>query len=80
MENALGKPIDRQVLSIEDLSAELSQSPDDIMLRYRAVFAIGRGMWWNKDKTFNVRRGFAVTDAKSWLHAHLADKRGKNAA
>ncbi len=80
VEHALGHPIERKVLSVPDLMADLSQAPDDTMRRYRAVFAIGRGMWWNKDQTFNARRGIAVTDAESWLHAHLAGKQGEGAA
>ena len=71
MEQALGRPIRREVLTVADLIADLAQSPDDVMRRYRAVFAIGRGMWWDKNATFNARRGIPVTDAASWLQAHL---------
>ena len=71
VEQALGRPVRREVLTVPDLMADLAQSPDDVMLRYRAVFAIGRGMWWDKDATFSARRGIPVTDAASWLQAHL---------
>lgn len=71
VEQALGRPIRREVLTVPDLMDDLSRAPDDIMRRYRAVFAIGRGMWWEKDQTFNARQGIAVTDAASWLRAHL---------
>ena len=60
VEQALGRPIRREVLTVPD-----------VMRRYRAVFAIGRGMWWDKNATFNARRGIPVTDAASWLQAHL---------
>ena len=72
VERELGRPIVRELLSIDDLNAELIEVPDDTMRRYRAVFAIGRGMWWDKDKTFNARREIDVTDAAGWLRSHLA--------
>ena len=71
VEQSLGRLIRREVLTVPDLMADLAQSPDDVMRRYRAVFAIGRGMWWDKNATFNARRGIPVTDAASWLQAHL---------
>ncbi len=80
VEHLLGRSIDREVLTVPDLMADLADSPGDTMRRYRAVFAIGRGMWWNKAQTFNARENIAVTDAESWLRAHLADKRQESVA
>lgn len=80
VEQALGRPIRREVLTVPDLMAALAAAPDDTMRRYRAVFALGRGMWWDKERTFNAERGIAVTDAKAWLHDRLAKKRAESGA
>lgn len=77
VERELGRPIERVELTTDALAADLAGDPDDTMRRYRAVFAIGRGMWWDKDQTFNARRNLAVTDARTWLHRHLADGRSE---
>ena len=79
VERVLGRPVTREVLPIPDLMADLARDPDDVMRRYRAVFALGRGMWWDKDKTFNARRGITVMDAEGWLRTHLAARMRKDA-
>jgi hypothetical protein len=48
---------------------ELARDPGDSMKKYRAVFAQGVGVAWDKDSTFNVERGIATITA-----AHLARK------
>jgi len=75
VEQALGRPVRREVLSISKLMAALAQAPDDTMRRYRAVFALGRGTWWDKEQTFNARREIATTDAATWLRNQLAGER-----
>lgn len=80
VEQALDRPIERELLTVPDLSTDLSHAPDDAMRRYRAVFAGGRGMWWDKDGTSDARRGIAVTDAQGWLRSHLAHRHGRDAA
>lgn len=74
VERALGRATTREVWDTPGLMDALSTDPSDTLKRYRAVFALGRGMSWNKDDTFNAQRGLAVTDTTTWLTEHMADQ------
>lgn len=65
------KPFTRNVLSLDSLQTELTKNPDDQMLRYRAAFALGDGMWWNIEKTYNFKRGIETQDTEQWLNTHI---------
>ncbi len=73
VEEQTGKAVTRIELSLEELDDQLSQAPDDVMLRYRKAFALGTGMWWEKSKTYNHARGIETVDAKTWLKRHYRD-------
>ena len=59
---ALGRPFSRSEWSEQYLLDELARDPDDMMRKYRAAFAEGRGVAWDKSGTFNERRAPPVTD------------------
>jgi len=42
------------------------------MRKYRAAFARGRGVAWDKMGTFNQRNAIRVTDLPAWIGANLA--------
>ena len=65
------KPFTRNVLSLDNLQTGLTKNPDDQMLRYRAAFALGDGMWWNIEKTYNFKKGIETQDAEQWLNTHI---------
>jgi hypothetical protein len=65
------KPITRNVLSLKSLQTELTKNPDDQMLRYRAAFALGNGMWWKIDETYNFKKGIETQDIEQWLNVHI---------
>ncbi|SDL95252.1 NmrA-like family protein [Franzmannia pantelleriensis] len=73
VEEVTGKAFKRVQLSIAELNHQLAQTPDDVMLRYRAAFALGTGMWWEKSKTYNFQKGMETVDVKEWLLRHLSD-------
>ncbi|RUR39335.1 aromatic alcohol reductase [Vreelandella populi] len=75
VEEVTGKPVKRAELSLDELNRQIALAPDDTMLRYRAAFALGTGMWWEKSKTYNHKKGIKTVDAKTWLSRHLSDKR-----
>ena len=54
---------------------ELARDPDDMMRKYRAAFAEGRGVAWDKSGTFNERRAPPVTDVATWINANLSSGR-----
>jgi len=71
LQSALGRPFRRTEWSEHYLMDKLARSPQDMMAKYRAVFAQGRGVAWNKEKTFNERHNIPVTDVSAWINANL---------
>lgn len=62
-----GKHFERNVFNLECLQKELAHNPNDQMLRYRAAFALGDGMWWDKEDTYNFKMGIETQDVGQWL-------------
>lgn len=77
LESSLGHTFGRSVWSEEYLLDELARDPNNMMCKYRAAFAQGRGVAWDKGGTFNSQRGFAVTDVASWINTNLISGRSK---
>ncbi|ASM00907.1 aromatic alcohol reductase [Serratia sp. OLHL2] len=71
LQAALGRPFTRSVWSEQYLLDELAREPQDMMHKYRAVFAQGRGVAWDKSVTFNQQHAIPVTDVASWINANL---------
>lgn len=72
LQAALGRPFSRSEWTEQYLLDELARDPHNMMRKYRAAFAQGRGVAWDKSSTFNQRRAIPVTDVASWIHANLA--------
>ena len=49
------------------LKGDLAADPGDPMKKYRAVFAEGRGVAWDKRLTFNAAQGIELTTAAQWI-------------
>lgn len=67
-----GGAVRRRVWTVGELKRQLAESPDDSMRKYRAVFAQGRGVAWDKARTFNGERGIAVCGMEAWMQGNLA--------
>lgn len=67
---ALGRPFSRSEWTEQFLMDKLARDPQDMMGKYRAVFAQGRGVAWNKKGTFNEQHNIPVTDVASWIKAN----------
>ncbi len=71
LEAGLGRPFRRSEWSVPFLMEELAKDPQNMMRKYRAAFALGRGVAWDKAGTFNTRQSIPVTDIDAWIHANL---------
>lgn len=71
IERVTGQTFEKDVWTLEKLRADLARAPDDVMTRYRAAFALGDGMSWEKSQTFNVRNGYETIDVEGYLRAKL---------
>ena len=72
LEAGLGRPFTRSIWTEQYLLDELARDTQNMMRKYRAAFAQGRGVAWDKSGTFNQRRAIPVTDVLSWIQANLA--------
>ena len=72
LEAVLERPFKRTEWTVPFLLDELAGDPDNMTAKYRAVFAQGRGVAWDKNGTFNARRGVPVTDVRDWIGENLA--------
>ncbi|TFK57652.1 isoflavone reductase family protein [Heliocybe sulcata] len=72
VESAVGsrRTVEREVWTVEELKEELRKDPENPLRKYRVVFAEGRGVSWDKGKTFNVHRGIQTIDVGGWIKAH----------
>ncbi|MEI7411415.1 aromatic alcohol reductase [Pectobacterium aroidearum] len=71
VEHVTGRVFEKTVWTLEKLRADLKAAPDDVMTRYRAAFALGEGMWWDKSGTFNQRNGYETVDVEHFLRMQL---------
>ncbi|MCT7295570.1 aromatic alcohol reductase [Ralstonia sp. CHL-2022] len=78
LESALGRPFSRSEWTEQYLLDELARDPHNMMRKYRAAFAQGRGVAWDKSGTFNQHRAIPVTDVASWINANLASSRAES--
>lgn len=67
VERATGQTYEKTLWPLDKLRADLARAPEDVMTRYRAAFALGDGMWWDKADTFNARRGIETVDVAHYL-------------
>ncbi|WP_085690490.1 MULTISPECIES: aromatic alcohol reductase [unclassified Pseudomonas] len=67
----LEKTVERIEWTVPSLMADLAAAPTDQILKYRAVFAQGRGVAWDKARTFNAARGINTTTVAKWIEQHL---------
>jgi hypothetical protein len=63
--------VHRTEWSVPDLKRELADDPDNSIKKYRAVFAEGKGVAWDKSQTFNAQRGIAACGLEDWMRANL---------
>jgi len=75
LQSGLGRPFSRHEWTEQYLLDELARDPNNMMRKYRAAFAQGRGVAWEKSGTFNQHRAIPVTDVASWINANLASSR-----
>jgi hypothetical protein len=77
LEAVLGRSFSRSEWTERFLMEELGRDPQNMMRKYRAAFAQGRGVAWDKAGTFNQRNAIPVTDATAWIGANLTSSPGK---
>lgn len=72
LEEVLGRPFQLKVWSEPLLMEELAADPDNMTRKYRAAFAQGRGVAWDKTDTYNARQGIPTTTLREWIRTNLS--------
>jgi hypothetical protein len=67
-----GPAFKRELWDMATLKKQMEEEPDSVMVKYRETFAHNKGVWWDMDKTVNVRRGLAMTDVRTYLSKTFA--------
>ncbi|MGB3123465.1 MAG: aromatic alcohol reductase [Pseudomonas sp.] len=71
VDSVLDITLNRERWSVPSLLADLAKNPDDTLQKYRAVFAQGNGVAWDRAVTFNAQQHIAVTDVERWIRQNL---------
>lgn len=71
LERALGVRLERHVWTVPELKRLLAEAPDDTLRKYRVVFAQGRGVAWDKARTFNAQKGVPLCGIDGWVRDNL---------
>ena len=50
-----------------DAIGRRGKNPGSLSKRYRVVFGIGDGIFWEKDRSLNFQRDIPLTDVKAYL-------------
>lgn len=67
----LDRKVEREEWTLAMLRADLAAAPNDLIRKYRAVFAEGVGVAWAKQDSYNATRGIDTTDVARWIERYL---------
>ncbi|KAJ6487691.1 isoflavone reductase [Mycena sanguinolenta] len=73
VEKALGKEVRKEIWTVDNLTEELKSDPGNGTKKYRAVFAMGKGVSWPIERTYNYQQGILAQGVESWLVGRLND-------
>ncbi|GKZ84068.1 hypothetical protein AnigIFM56816_009387 [Aspergillus niger] len=72
IERLTGKPVTRNVLTMEKIQTALASDPDNRLLKYQAIFGEGRGVAWDLTSTWNQQRRIPAETAEEWAKKNWA--------
>lgn len=72
IDHVLGIQVQRNEWLVPDLIRLLAEEPHDALRKYRVVFAQGRGVAWDRTRTFNAQRNISVCGLAQWARGNLS--------
>jgi hypothetical protein len=72
VDQVLGITVRRDEWTVPELIRHLGEEPQDALRKYRVVFAQGRGVAWNRTRTFNAQRNIQVCGLEEWARSNLS--------
>jgi hypothetical protein len=71
VEEVVGQPVKREAWTLDYLRDRLRQDPENVVVKYRVVFAEGRGLMWKMEDTINHKWNMQLEDVRTYALAHL---------
>jgi hypothetical protein len=71
VEELRGEKVKRNVKTVDQLKGELAEAPNDVMRKYRAVFAAGVGVSWDKTMSFSAKHKIETVLVEDWAKKNL---------
>lgn len=71
LEKVSGKEVVRDVWPLEHLREESSKDPEDLIKRYRVVFAEGKGVSWPMEGTWSARKAMKMEGVEEWVRKNF---------
>jgi hypothetical protein len=71
VEEAVGQPVKREAWTLDYLRDQLRQDPENVVIKYRVVFAEGRGLMWKVEDTINHKWNMQLEDVRTHALTHL---------
>lgn len=71
VDRLLNGTVERVEWTVPALKAALAAAPGDPTRKYRAVFAQGKGVAWDKTRSYNAERQIETTTIARWIEQHL---------
>lgn len=71
VEGVMRRKVEKVAKSVEKLKCELAEEPDDVMRKYRVVFASGVGVSWDQMNSFNAKHGMETILVEDWARRNL---------
>ena len=65
------QPVEREMWTLDYLREELKRDPENVVIKYRVVFAEGRGLSWKMEDTINHKWNMQLEDIKSYILTSL---------
>lgn len=72
VEKLLGKKLQRELWAVDELFKELNEDPENRLKKYRALFAMGKGVAWPMEGTYNNQKSIFTEGVKEWLERNLS--------
>jgi NmrA-like family len=71
VEEVVGQPVKREAWTLDYLRDRSRQDPENVVVKYRVVFAEGRGLMWKMEDTINHKWNMQLEDVRTYALAHL---------
>ncbi|EJD54570.1 isoflavone reductase [Auricularia subglabra TFB-10046 SS5] len=66
-----GRAVSTELWDLPLLQTRLQEAPDDVLAKYRVVFAQGKGVSWDASRTLNATRGIHLETAEEWARSNF---------